>query len=100
MMLPISIIVSVFLGVSINTVLYKIFRKNWLAYLLSVLCVPVVGEILRIIVNSMLPKGAVSIGMALAAGIGGAICIFIGLVCYILTSSGVFFYRRFTTPTA
>ncbi len=91
--LPVLIIVSIALGIGINFLLYKILKRNLITFLLSLLVIPVVGEILKGIVNSMLPKGPFSLGSAFAIGIGAAIAIIIGVVCYVIATFGTSVYR-------
>jgi len=91
--LSVSIIAPLLLGIGINVFLYKIFKKNLFAFLLSLLGIPIVGEILKGIINSMLPKGPMGVGSALAGGIGAAIAIIMGVICYTIASLGICVYR-------
>jgi len=91
--LSVSIIAPLLLGIGINVFLYKIFKKNLFAFLLSLLGIPIVGEILKGIINSMLPKGSMSVGAALAGGIGASIAIIMGVICYTIASLGTSVYR-------
>jgi len=91
----VSIILSLFLGIILNIVIYKIFKKNLLAFLLSLLGIAIVVWLLKKIINLMLPIGPTSLGAALALGIGAVVNILIGIVCYILASLGTSLYRRY-----
>lgn len=83
-LIPVSLVLSIVLGISINVLLFRIFRRNLLAFLLSLLGIPFLGEILKEIGNSMIRGNVGLAGVGLVAGV--IMAIVIGLICYTAAS--------------